>query len=108
MARSNKRRRYTHDEIDSVLDDFDRSNLSQLGFAQSRSLSLSTLRWWLSRRDRTRIAKPRFVPVAVGNASAAHCPGLEIELGNERRIHIPADIDREALRTLLPIVVASC
>jgi len=107
MARIRKRRRYTLDEIHGLVDDFDRSGLSQVAFARRRGLSLSTLRWWL-RRHGPRTAKPQFLPVAVSGPVVAPSPGLELELGGERRVHIPADIDREALRRLLPIVVASC
>ena len=108
MARTRKHRRRSRDEIDILLDRFDRSGLSQIAFARSEGLSLSTLRWWLDRRRRQRVDAPRFVPVTVPDAAVAGGPGLELELADERRVHIPADIDREALRVLLPIVIAAC
>jgi transposase-like protein len=107
MSQTRKRRRYTVEEIDTLLNDFERSGLSQVAYARRRGVSLSTLRWWL-RRHGPRTARPRFLPVAVSDSVVAPSPGLELELGGERRIHIPADIDPEALRALLPIVVVSC
>jgi hypothetical protein len=108
MARIAKRRRYTREEIGAVLDKFDRSGLSQVAFARDRGLSLSTLRWWLERRRTRSIARPAFLPVTLKDPVVAEASCLELELGGERRIHIPLDVDREALRTLLPIIVASC
>lgn len=107
MARTQSRRRYTLDEIHAFLDEYDRSGLSQEAFARRKGLSFSTFRWWLRHRRRRPVAGPRFVPVAVAELPGA-APGLELELGGKRRIHIPADIDPEALRTLLPIVLAAC
>jgi transposase-like protein len=110
MARSRKRRRYTRDEIDALLEEFDRSGLSQIAFARRRGLSHSTFRWWLRHR-RPRAARPRFLPVAVADGVAAPVATpvvLELELGGERRLHIPVDVEPEALRTLLPILIAAC
>lgn len=108
MARVRKRRRRSRDEIDSLLERFDRSGLTQIAFARRERLSVSTLRSWLTRRRRQHAAAPRFVPVAVADGAVEYGPALELELGSGRRIHIPVDIDRDGLRTLLPIVVAAC
>jgi hypothetical protein len=107
MARNEKRPRYTRDQIDALLDEFDRSGLTQVAFARHLGLSLSTFRWWLRRRQRSG-ARPRFLPVTVANSLLACSTGIELELGADRRVHIPVDIDREALRALLPIVIAAC
>lgn len=108
MERTRRRRRRSRDEINTLLEQFDRGGLSQVAFARRKGLSLSTLRWWLDRRRGQAVIAPRFVPVSVAEAGLAHAPGLELELAGERRLHIPVDIDREALRTLLAVVLASC
>jgi transposase-like protein len=106
MGRARRRRRRSREEIDALLEHFDRSGLTQIGFARRQGLSVSTLRFWLDRRRRG--GESHFVPVAITEGAVAGRPGLELELGGERRIHIPVDIEPEALRALLPILVAAC
>jgi hypothetical protein len=71
MARARKRRRRSGDEIETILEEFDRSGLSQVGFARRRGLSVSTLRSWLDRRRRRlrRGREPQFVPVAISDSA---------------------------------------
>ncbi len=109
MARTRKRRRYSRDEIRTFLESFDQSGLTQVTFARRRGLSVSTLRSWLDRRRHSgAVASPRFLPVAITDAGLRGAPGLELELAGNRRLHIPVDIDSEALRSLLPIILTSC
>lgn len=110
MARARRYRRRSREEIDSLLECFDNSGLTQAAFARHHDLSLSTLHWWLHHRRHVEhvVAKPRFVPVVAAHVAASVDCGLELELGNDRRLHIPADIDREVLATLLPVIVTSC
>ena len=107
MERARRRRRRSRDEINTLVEQFDRSGLSQVAFARRKGLSLSTLRRWLERRRRQAGIAPRFVPVSVAGAGLA-AVGLELELAGDRRLHIPVDIDREALRALLPVVLGAC
>ncbi len=110
MERTRRYRRRRREEIDSLLERFDSSGLTQAAFARHHELSLSTLHFWLHRRRHAEhvVAKPRFVPVVTTHVVASVDCGLELDLGNDRRLHIPADIDREVLATLLPVIVTSC
>lgn len=110
MARARRYRRRSREEIDSLLERFDSSGLSQAAFARHHDLSLSTLHSWLHRRRYAEhvVAKPRFVPVVAAHVATSVECALELDLGNDRRLHIPADIDREVLATLLPVIVTSC
>lgn len=110
MERARQYRRRSREEIDSLLERFDSSGLTQAAFARQQHLSLSTLHFWLHRRRHAgQVASgPRFVPVAVTDVGNTVEGGLELYLGNDRRLHIPSDVDREVLATLLPVIVTSC
>lgn len=108
--RPGKYRRRSREEIDSLLERFHSSGLTQLAFAKQHELSVSTLHYWLRQyRQAERVAsEARFLPVAVSDVVEVSDCALELDLGNERRLHIPSAIDREVLANLLPVIVGTC
>ena len=112
MGNTRTHRRRSRREVDGILKRFDRSGLAQKAFAASQDLSLSTLHYWLNRRRRegsSSVASTNFVALKIPSvAEPGRSAGLELELRGDLRLHIPADIDREALATLLPTIIAAC
>ncbi len=109
MSQPNKRVRRTREQIEDVLDRFRSSGSTQATFAKDHDLSVSTLRFWIARRRRDTALTaptPRFVPVSMTPTMEA--AGLELEFAEDRRLHIPTDINAEALARLLPIIVGAC
>ena len=104
-----RRQRYGRDEIAAILNNYDESGLSQIAFAGRDDLSVSTLRFWLTRRRREKPGAARstdFVAVSVVERRSGN--RLELDIGQDRRVLIPPDTDPEALSTLLPVILASC
>ncbi len=109
MARTRTYTRRSPQQIDEFVERFGGSGLTQMAFAERHGLSVSTLRSWLRRRSRRHGRGSRFVPVTIVDPRRAQAAArLEIELGSDRRLLVPADFDRDALAALLPVIVASC
>ena len=100
-----KRLHRSREEIAAILDQYERNGLTQAAFAKQNGLSISTLRSWLYRRRQERSS---FVAVDLEQAPDTGSPCIEIDLGDKRRVFVPADFDAESLAALLPIVVATC
>ncbi len=92
---TNRRRHRSPDEIAEILEEFDRSDVTQIRFAAEQGLSISTLRWWLRRRGQSRaVARPRrFVPVRLPTAGLLAEPTVEIVLAAGRSVRVPAGFD---------------
>jgi hypothetical protein len=112
MANTRTYSRRTRGEVEGILKSYDESGLAQKAFATGQGLSLSTLHYWLNRRrreSRSSVTPTKFVPATISAvADAGGTTDLELEIGGDLRLHIPADIDREVLASLLPVIVAAC
>jgi transposase-like protein len=84
-------------------------------FAAEIGVNAGTLRQWKYRFNRgqgdpARRARPAdvasFVEVQT-RSTAAHVGMFQLELGGERRLHIPSNFDEAALRRLLSLLVQS-
>ncbi len=109
MSQPHKHVRRTREQIEDLLDRFRTSGSTQAAFAKEQDLSVSTLRFWIARRrSEAGVTAPpsRFVPVSM--TPPIEATGLELEFGEDRRLHIPPDIDADALARLLPIIVGAC
>jgi hypothetical protein len=109
MSQPEKRVRRTREQVEDLLDRLETSGDTQGRFAKREELSVSTLRFWIARRrSEAGVTAPasRFVPVSI--TPPIEATGLELELGEDRRLHIPPDIDADTLARLLPIIVGAC
>lgn len=107
---TNRRRHRSPDEIGKILEEFDRSEGTQIRFAAEQGLSISTLRWWLRRRgqNRTNSRPGRFVLVRLPTAGLLAEPTVEIVLAGGRSVRVPAGFDLAALAELLPVIERAC
>jgi len=109
------------------------SGLSKVGFCRERGLSVSAFHWWkgeLARRDAARgsrssrpssakaqeaKAKPGFVAVRLGRGSALGAAqplradgddraGVEVVLGNGRRVRVGPSFDEELLAQVVRVL----
>ena len=87
------------------------SGLSADEFAAEIGVNAGTLRQWkytLNRMARGSARRKPMVDVAsfveVQNAPAASASTFQLELGGDRRLHIPANFDAVALGRLLPLL----
>jgi transposase-like protein len=110
-SESRRRRRRSEEEIAGILREYDRSDLTQRAFADSKGLSLATLSLWL-RRVRERGSqgdgageRSRLVPVRLRDTTGA---GFELALSGGATLSIPPDFDEDALRRLLEVLEARC
>jgi len=95
-----------------------RSGLTAKEFARSVGINPGTLMYWACRLGRERrmrgAASPRsglgpapalgFVELMAGSGSDSR---FELELGNGRRLHIPATFEAAALERLLSVLAAA-
>jgi hypothetical protein len=86
----------------TTVDDFERSELTQEGFARQRGIPVTTLRTWIYKLRRERKASVSLVPVRVvaspaPTARGAAAVGVEIEIelktGVRLRLSTAADLD---------------
>lgn len=105
-----KWRQRTLEEAGAILNEYDRSGLTQERFAAEHGISFSTLRFWLRRRANTagRVPSRRFVPVRLSIFDPAAEPILEIVLGSRRRVRVPASFDPDVLAAMLRAIEPSC
>ena len=111
LRRKPRRVRRTPEEIAALLDEYRSSGLTQLAYARSRGLSLSTLTYWLGRaRLGDGPAEPQRL-VAVKIADAPEPPEyspFELGLPGGLRLSIPRGFDGDALRRLLTLLSDRC
>ena len=101
-----RRQRRSPEEIAELLGEYQRSDLTQQAFADSKGVSLSSLSLWLRKARELGIAREggapsdnsRLVPVRIRSAAGA---GFELLVADGRTLRIPADFDEEALRRVL-------
>ena len=89
-----------------MLEDYGRSGLSLLAFAQAQDLCYASLRRWrdLPGAARATARGPRFVPVAV--AEAASDGEFTVSWPGGRSLRIPGGFDPDQLRRLLAVLEA--
>jgi hypothetical protein len=108
--------RWTHEHAASLLDEAERSGLSDRAFAKRRGIDPQRLWWWRKRLDKTRAkAEVDFVELAVRSpatpmstaspTTASVTAGrIEILLGNGRVVATPVDVDLVMFARLLDAV----
>ncbi len=107
-------------EMERVLDDLERSDLSHRAFAEDRGIPLSTITWWrrrLGRSAKRRSAAAALVPVVLGEdsggrgsllATGTSADGFEVRLRSGDQVFVPAGFDAEALQRVVSVLNASC
>jgi transposase-like protein len=102
------RRRRSREEIAELLEEYQRSELTQQAFADEKGISLSCLSLWL-RNARERAGEgqapddsSRLVPVRIRSSAAA--TEFELVVRGGAKLRIPTDFDEEALRRLLGVL----
>jgi hypothetical protein len=104
--------RWTPEHAASLLDEAERSGLSDRAFAKRRGFDPQRLWWWRKRLDKTRAKKAEvgFVELAVRSPAAPMTTApmttgrIEILLGNGRVVATPVDVDPVVLSRLLDAV----
>lgn len=91
----------------TIIDEFERSELTQERFARQRGLSVTTLRSWIYKLRRERNASVSLVPVRVvaSTAPAARGPAaaggeIEIELTTGVRLRLSTAVDLDYVAAL--------
>ena len=121
MARYKTEKRWTRSDAAGILDDVDRSGLSDTAFAKRHAIDRQRLTQWRARLGRPhsqgRVARrkktqgkrlpavkspPQFMEVRL--ASVAASTTVEIRLRNGRAVVVNAGIQDEALAQLLDLV----
>ena len=91
-----KRPHRSRQEVDQLLQAYDRSGLTQHRFAKLHGLPLSTLHYWLRRRrlaERSQSTKPTIVPVKLRQPVGSPHPSIEVSLANGRTVRFSVDTD---------------
>lgn len=104
--------RWTPEHAESLLDEAERSGLSDRAFAKRRGIDPQRLWWWRKRLDKTRTqeAQVGFVELAMRSPPTARATDsvtanrIEILLGNGRVVATPVDVDPVVLARLLDAV----
>lgn len=97
----------------AVVGEQEASGKSVREFADSRGLSAATLYWWRSalgrrenrKRDGIRLAR---VTVVAPRSSLDSGAGIEVVLGNGRRVRVPVGFDVEELGRLVTVLERGC
>jgi hypothetical protein len=90
----------------TTVDEFERSKLTQEGFARQRGIAVTTLRTWIYKLRRERKARVSWVPVRVvaSTAPAARGPAaggeIEIELKTGVRLRLSTSVDLDYVTAL--------
>ncbi len=109
MPKTVRRRHRSREEIAAILDKFDRSDLSLLAFARREELAVSTLRLWLSRRDRRPARRaPVLVPVHVIGGAPAADPPFEVTLAGGRVLRFARGVDADELAAVCAALERPC
>jgi len=114
--RLQRRSRSTESDRREILKEYRKSGLSQTRFAESRDLSVSTLRSWLRKSPSTaQTDKPtgKLLPVRVISDPWIGTPpssGLSFEIffHSGRRLRVPSGFDPHELKDLIDLLDSSC
>ena len=105
MASRSPKKRWTPEYAASMLEEAERSGLSDRAFAKRRGIVPQRLWWWRKRLGETSSEKTSFVEVAVRSPTTPQGSSrVEIQLGNGRVVATPVDIDPGLLARLLDAV----
>lgn len=108
------RRRRSPEEIRDLLDEYERSGLTQQAFADRVGVSLSSVSLWLRKArsgsvpeeaDDLLPATSRLVPVTIRSTDPSP---FELVTPSGATLRIPPDFDPVALERLLPLLDARC
>ena len=107
------RRRRSPEEVRQLLDEYERSGLTQQAFADRIGVSLSSIALWLrkarngAKREGTSLlpATSRLVPVTIRSTDPSP---FELVTTSGATLRIPPDFDPAALERLLPLLEARC
>ncbi len=109
-----RRRRHSKAERERILAQYTSSGLSQVRFAESNRISISTFQNWLRKsRDSQADSNPeglipvRLVP-GLGPTKPTSSELFEIELANGSVIRISPGFDPDEVRVLVKILRESC
>jgi hypothetical protein len=69
----------------STIAEFERSELTQKGFARRQGIALATLQWWIAKLRRERASSVSLVPVRV---IASTAPTARSETSGDRAIEV--------------------
>ena len=112
MANRRRWKQWSEEHAGQVLDEADRSGLSDPGFARGQGINPNRIAWWRRRLGRPRVeqgtgGKLTFVELTArppGNTGGAD-PGLvTVRLQNGRQVEVPLRVDLVALCRLLNAV----
>ena len=107
--RSTKRR--SRQEIQRLVEEFERSALERTEFAESIGVHVNTLYKWLKQRPMEKAPAAQVaVPVRVRAPApvANSAPVLEIALASGRTIRVHGEFDRKTLLDLVDALETSC
>jgi hypothetical protein len=99
-----------------IVGQFERSTLTQAGFAEERNLPVATLRYWIYRvrRERAEEVAP-ILPVRVIGSPALMARGrevegaaIEVELGEPLRLRFAAGTPAATIAELVSLLRARC
>ena len=106
------RRHRSPEEIGELLEDYERSGLTQQAFADTKGVSLSSLSVWLRKARDSGLGKgeilpstSRLVPVTIRSAVSS---SFELVTSGGATLRIPPDFDPDALERLLALLEARC
>ena len=107
------RRRRSPEEVRQLLDEYERSGLTQQAFADRIGVSLSSISLWLRKaRNAAKEKSPdllpaasRLVPVTIRSTDPSP---FELVTASGATLRIPPDFDPAALERLLPLLEARC
>ena len=107
------RRRRSPEEVRELLDEYERSGLTQQSFADRIGVSLASVSLWLRKaRNAANEKSPdlfpaasRLVPVTIRSTDPSP---FELVTASGVTLRIPPDFDPAALQRLLPLLVDRC
>ena len=98
-------------QVRQLLDEYERSGLTQQAFADHIGVSLSSVSLWLRKarngdtREDLLPATSRLVPVTIRSTDPSP---FELVMTSGATLRIPPDFDPAALERLLPLLEARC
>jgi hypothetical protein len=116
MANRRRWKQWNEEHAGQVLDEADRSGLSDPRFARDRGIGPNRIKWWRKRLGRPRVepgagGQVTFVelkarePGKPGSPGIAADPGqVKVHLQNGRQVDVPLHVDLVALCQLLDAV----
>lgn len=108
MSRTAKRQRRSRNEIAALLQQYDRSDLTQKAFATKRGIGTSTLQLWLRHRREENQSSTAFIPVNVSEPVSESDDCIVIEIGCDRRVILPVSTPPSTVVEVVRAAMSSC